>query len=273
MEPTTERIRDAAYARWERRGRVHGSDRNDWFAAVRQARFARNYRVVAADRLDTDSPRAIGSATNRRCRFCAQSAPRTEFGGPVSIVPESLASSSPVAFDQCIECASMFAEGIDEAIARFASGPLPSSGIGVDAFKGLVKIGLSLMPTADLDDYEEAIEWVANPDHDFDLNVFRDLACVALTTPTPMPAPWSALAVRTASEAPWPSRLLFLGIGRVVFQVGIPMGQVDEDQDILGSTLPDVCPPSPFGPSFDPAERVALPIRATSAARLSRLSA
>ena len=273
MEPTTERIRDAAYTRWERRGRAHGSDRNDWFAAVRQARFHRNYRVAAADRLDTDSPRAIGSAARRRCRFCAQSAPRTEFGDPVAIIPRSLGFDGPVAFDQCVECASMFAEGIDEALSRFVGGPPPSTGIAVDAFKGLVKIGLALMPAADLDDYEEAIEWVANPDHDFDLNVFRDLACVALIGPSPTPAPWSALAVRTAPEVPWPSRLLFLGIGCVVYQVGIPMGQVDEDQDVLGSSLPDVCPPSPFGPDHDPVERVALPIRPTSSLRLSRLSA
>ena len=282
MEPTIERIRESAFARWERRGQAHGFDRPDWLAAERQERFARNYRVVLADGLDAASPRAIGSSSRRRCRFCAQSVPRTEFGAPVAIVPNSIGTCGPVAFDHCTECAEAFAEGIDAALTRFArpildawgSNPLPCSAIGVDAFKGLVKLGLSLMPVADLDEYEEAIEWVANPDHDFDVNVFRDLACVALIATEPTPAPWVVLAARTEPEEPWPSRLLFLGIGRVVLQVAIPMGQVDEDQDVLTSTLPDVCPPLAFGPSYDLVSRVAIPIRPCLAVPLpTRLSA
>lgn len=282
MEPKIERIRDAAYSRWERRGRMHGYDRADWLAAERQARFALNYRVVCTDRFDAESPRPIGPIVRRRCRYCAQSTPRTEFAGPVPILPTHLGIGSPVAYDICAECDEGFSEGIDAAIVRFArpflidfDGPLARpSAIPVDAYKGLVKIAIALMPASDLEEYEETVEWVANPDHDFDLNVFRDLTCVGWLTNLPSPHPWTILATRIAPDQPWPGRLLFLGIGRVILQVAIPMGQLDEDQDVLVATPPEVCPPSPFGPAFDPVTRVVLPIRSCSAAHhFARMSA
>lgn len=275
MRPTSEGIRLAAYERWERRGRVHGFDRADWLAAERQQRFARNYRVVAADRLDTDAPRAVGHPTRRRCRFCGQGAPRAAFGGPVPIFGPGLGPGGPVAFDQCDECVAAFADGIDPALARFlrpACGPHArgegyAGAIAVDAFKGLVKLALAAMPPDLLDEHEETIEWVGNPDHDFDLNVFRDLACVVHECAEPSPASWSALAARQGDDEAWPSTLFFLGTGRAVFQIAVPLGRGDDDLDVPLSAVPDVLPPSPFGPWHDPDRRSTLPVVACSPQR------
>ena len=115
---------------------------------------------------------------------------------------------------------------------------------------------------------------MGSPDHDFDLNVFRDLACVVHHVEEPFPAPWSALAVRTDDDEVWPSTLYFLGSGRAVLQAAVPLGRRDDDMDVPLSTMPDVLPPSPFGPWHDPVARTILPIVACSPALgLARRSA
>src|SRR4051812_23947278 len=98
MTPTSEQVRTSAYDRWERRGRTHGSDRADWLAAERQQNFACNYRVVAADRLDRAEPRPVGDRDRRRCRFCGQARPRTDFADATPIFPGFLGDGSPIAF-------------------------------------------------------------------------------------------------------------------------------------------------------------------------------
>ena len=106
------------------------------------------------------------------------------------------------------------------------------------------------------------MEWVANPDHDFDLRVFQGLACVVHVVPRPFPASWSALAKLTDPDEPWPSTLFFLGLGHVVFQAAVPLGQEDDEREVPIGAAPDVYPPSPFGPDHDPVARVLLPIMA-----------
>ena len=260
MIATTEGIPRAAFARWEHRGGVHGFDRADWFAAVKQDRFARHYRIVAAGRIDEDSLRQIGSPTRRRCRFCDQSAPRATFAEPVPVFPAQLGQGGPVALDQCEGCVAHFSGGIDAALGRFLA--LDRRGLAtipVDAFKGLTKLALALMPVADLDDHEETIDWVANPDHDFDLNVFQGLACAAHLAPAEFPCAWAALARRESDEA-WPSMLFFLGVGRTTYEISVPLGQRDDDLDVPLAAQPDLLPPCPFGLGFDPIAVQVLPI-------------
>jgi hypothetical protein len=272
MRAMIERIRPAAYARWEYRGRIHGFDREDWMAAEGQELLARIYRIVAADRLDADSPRAIGSANRRRCRFCDQGEPRVAFDPATPVFPSSFGPGAPIAFDQCRECLAQFGGGIDAALARFVGlGSARSATrdtIPVDAFKGLTKLALAVMPASDLDDHEETRDWVANPEHDFDLNVFHGLACVVHDAPKPFPACWSALARREQDDEPWPSMLFFLGIGNVVYQIAVPMGQRDDDLDVPISAFPGVIPPCPFGLGFDPIGLSILPMVACGRERV-----
>ncbi|MDB5349801.1 MAG: hypothetical protein JWN86_1048 [Planctomycetota bacterium] len=275
MRPTIDQIRTAAYGRWERRGRVHGFDRADWNAAEKQQILFVNYRVLTADRLDSEAPRAIGDPSRRRCRFCRQATPRAEFSSRVRIIPDYLGPGSPVAFDQCQECASHFSETVDPGLAQFvrpflvgSSSTLPgAAGIAVDAYKGLVRLALSVMPVSDLEDHEDTVEWVSNPDHDFDLNVFRDLTCTVHVVPAAFPASWVALAKLKDDREAWPSMLFFLGTSHVVFQILVPLGQRDSDHDGVPITVPDILPPSPFGPEHEPIARVMLPIVSTEAVR------
>ena len=185
------------------------------------------------------------------------------FPDGVSVFPPSYGAVSPVAYDQCSECIAEFASGIDAALASFLglgdSAPPALRRIPVDAFKGLTKLALALMPQADLEDHEETIDWVGNPDHDFDLSVFRGFTCALHITPTPYPACWSALARRDCDED-CPSMLFFLGHGRTVYQIAVPLNQRDDDLDTPIASLPDVLPPCPFGLGFDPTERRILPI-------------
>ena len=270
MQATIEGVRGAAFARWEHRGYVHGFDPADWLAAEKQERFAQNYRVVAADRLDVEAPRAIGSPTRRRCRFCDHGMPRATFARSVPVFPPNLGPGTPAAFDQCEGCVAEFACGIDLALARFvAIGEVDRAGIPVDAFKGLTKLALAVMPASDLDDHEETNDWVANPDHGFDLNVFRGLACVLHQSPRDFPASWSALARRQSDDEAWPSMLYFLGLGRFIYEIAIPLGQRDDDLDVPLAARPDVLPPCPFGLGFDPIARRTLPIAACGHATAS----
>src|SRR4051794_12410431 len=95
MVPTLDQIRDAAYGRWERRGRCHGRDRDDWLRAEQDLPYTLNYSIVA--RIGPGPPPGVlgngngkghdqgtnaarsGTATPRVCRFCEQSAPRARF--------------------------------------------------------------------------------------------------------------------------------------------------------------------------------------------------
>jgi hypothetical protein len=269
MSPTEGQVRLAAYSRWESRGRVHGFDRADWLAAERHQRFVVNYDVVAAERLDSNTSRAIGVAARRRCRFCGQASPRTTFeeaGCPV--FPVFLGARGPIAFDQCDECRQQFGDGIDLAFAHFLrpyrdGSMVENEGIAVDAFKGLLKLAIAVMPPGDVDDHEDLIEWLSNPDHAFDLNAFRQYACSVHVSPSPFSAAWSALASRTSDEEGWPLRLFFLGAAHVTLQIPVPFGAL-EDETI---STPDVLPPSPFGPESDPIANILLPIVATGMGR------
>lgn len=274
MTPTLDQISKSAYDRWERRGRAHGHDRSDWLAAERQARFASNYRVLVSYCLDDGAAPPIGDRHRRRCRFCSQAPPRASFTEGVPVVPGGLGSSPPVAYDQCDECVSEFAGGIDRDLARFLDLDVPGGrsgagtpGISAGAFKGLVKLAMAVMPGRDLEDHEDALEWVANPDHGFDFNVFRGLSCAVHVAPNPYPGSWVALASRTDDREPWPARLFFLGVRHLAYLVPIPLNPSDEDLDISAEVLPDVLPPSPFGPEHDPIARFVLPISSGAEAR------
>jgi hypothetical protein len=85
--------------------------------------------------------------------------------------------------------------------------------------------------------------------------------------PAAFPATWVALARRTDENQAWPWMLFFLGTSHVVLQIAVPLGQRDGDDDEATRTVPDLFPPSPFGPEHDPIARVLLPIVATRGVR------
>ena len=112
------------------------------------------------------------------------------------------------------------------------------------------------MPEGELQAFEDAIEWVGNPDHEFDARVFHGLDCTLHVLPAPHPTPWIALARRTNPEATVPFMLFFLGTGRVVYQLAVPLCVRDEDldgQDVL--TPPCLATRAGTGTRRDPLRR------------------
>ena len=119
MLPSREQIEQAAYERWERRGRFHGADREDWVAAEMDTLFQLNYQTVAEFGLAEPNQRVLGDVRRPRCRFCEQSPPRAAFSVLRPAIPELVGNSSLFTRDLCDDCAKQFAETIDAEFARF----------------------------------------------------------------------------------------------------------------------------------------------------------
>src|SRR3954470_1746328 len=135
MVPTPDQIRDAAYERWERRGRGHGRDRDDWVRAEQDLLYTLNYSVIArigprpspvvrgngsGHGHGTDMARP-GDPARLVCRYCEQSAPRARFdptSGPVPTFRDdgSLILDVP---DECDECRESFGESFASDVERF----------------------------------------------------------------------------------------------------------------------------------------------------------
>jgi hypothetical protein len=247
MYPTQDEIQRAAYLRWLARGGSHGHDRDDWWAAEQDLLFALNYRVIARYRLDAEQPHCLGNAARRVCRFCEQSAPRTTFSSPRRVLPAFAGGAALLTDEECDECHDAYRENLEPELERFLR-PLVSGEMGAQraitaaAFKGLVKIALTVLPGEEAAGFGDAIEWVANPDHDLDLPALGPLDVALSRLPTPAPVPWLALAQRVEDDAPLPSVLLFLVSGHVALQAALPLGLRDEELDGERRCVPLVGP-------------------------------
>jgi hypothetical protein len=144
--------------------------------------------------------------------------------------------------------------GAGRAVLTLHSGPY----LPIAALKALTRLALGLMAEADVSEYEGALEWVGNPDHDLDRGAFGRLACRAYLVRAGFSAPWASLARRVADDAPLPATVLFLGAGHCALQVAVPLGTRDEDLDGEEVRLPRLSMPgSTDGP---PAESPTLDI-------------
>src|SRR5262245_3318267 len=87
MLPTCDQVERAAYERWLRRGRTHGQDRADWYAAENELTFLLNYRIIAEYPLDSHERLILGHAPMRRCRLCERTPGQAAFDAPRPVVP------------------------------------------------------------------------------------------------------------------------------------------------------------------------------------------
>jgi hypothetical protein len=97
--------------------------------------------------------------------------------------------------------------------------------------KGLTQAALSVMPREEIPYFENAIEWLMNPDHRQDEGMFQSVTCLVHALPTCLPVSWVLLARRVKDDAPVPYMMFFLGTGCAVFQVQVPLCIKDEDLD------------------------------------------
>jgi len=249
MFPSLEQIAVAAYHRWERRGHAHGRDADDWCAAEQDLLFALNYEVVA--HFDGATPASVGDPDRRVCRFCEQGTSQVAFADAPPALPDGLQMPQLVAFDQCGECREHFQQAIDLeldlALDRVRSG---APGLSLAGFKGLTRAALAILPTADLESFGDAIEWVSNPDHDLDAGAFNGLG--GFVHRSEGSGRWAAIARRSDAGAPMPRFLAFFGLGDHVLAFALPLNVLDDERDGEASIVPRVA--SPFGTDRQPPE-------------------
>ena len=252
MLPSPEQIQVAAYHRWMNRGGHHGHHDADWAAAEQELLFALNYRVIARHRLDGIAPQYLGDADDPRCRFCERTPPRAEFDGPRPAIPACLGNDSLFTAEVCDDCHAQFRAGLESDLERFTRPAREGRGargatqpfVPVAAFKGLALAALAVLPEGEMGAFEDAIEWVSNPDHGLDSRSIRGIDCTVHALPAAMPFSWIALARRVEEDQPMPYLLAFAGTGRAVFQIAMPL--CTRDEDIEGEWIvPRVA--SPFG--------------------------
>lgn len=248
MQPTREQIAVAAYHRWQRRGCGHGRDQEDWEASARDLYFGLNYRWLVRLGLRPSAgagptllgkPEAQSAPGPRRCRYCERAAPAAPFETRPWAIPPSVGNGALVAWDECDDCHAQFdahlAGPFDELVGPLLADrpvmPDPAAGVSVPALKALVRMGLAIVPAAELHHFEDTIEWVGNPDAERDAALLTGLGCHVYLTPSPVPAPFASLARRHDDEAAVPYMLFFLGTDRLVLQTHLPFCPRDEDLD------------------------------------------
>jgi hypothetical protein len=280
MRPTFDEIRCAAYDRWERRGGIHGGDRDDWYAAQKELTFARSYRTIVD--FEFDGPgRVLGDANApvRRCRFCERTPGDGEFGRPRPVVPDR---ASLLSAEICDDCQFDWRDGLEDEFRRFwarlqcdgLSGPGglehgPRPLFSVAAFKSLVAGALLIVPGAQLPFFVDALEWVSNPDHDSDDRLLHLAECWFYRAPFLGEGARASLARRVDDEAPVPYMLFFLSFEGIMVQVPLPMCLRDADLDGREVVHPGRALAAGFGPDFREAHGVLIPL-AVSGRRPSR---
>jgi hypothetical protein len=282
MLPSHDQISQAAYQRWERRGRVHGYDREDWIAAEMDLAFDHAYKSLIELSLGEIEERVLGRE-HTRCRFCEQSPPRAGFSSFRPVVPAEVGNASLLTREICDECAAQFAESIDEDFLRFwrslevlrredfsfREQRVPGA-ITIAAFKALVRMAICIIPEAELATLTDTIEWVCNPDHEFDSGLFGGTGCLVYRTHVPFAPGWTRLARRTDDEAPVPYMLFFLASERLILQVPLPLCARDEDLDGVELTVPEQSFSTGRGSDYRPSTCMVLPLKSADQAKPRR---
>ncbi len=273
MRPTFDQIQHAAYDRWQRRGYSHGRDRDDWQAAEQELTFLLNYRTIAEYHTDSEDPRALGKTSPRRCRFCERAFDQAEVGPPRPILPSVLGTRSQLSAEVCDDCQADWLDPLETECRAFWES-LKADGAGlhlhdeartrpifsVAVFKSLIAGALLILPEAELPSVLDTIEWVSNPDHDSDDQLFAGALCQVYSAPFLHDRSWISLAKRIDDEAPLPSLLFFLAHGGFIIQVPVPLCMHDEDLDGQSVYQPERALNGGFGPDFQESRLTLLPL-------------
>ena len=238
MRPNSEQIQHAAYDRWQRRGFTHGRDREDWEAAEKELTFLLNYRTIAEYALDSGRRQVLGETSPRRCRFCERASNQVGFGPPRPVVPTALGNRSLFTAEVCDDCREDWQDPLDaeflafwESVGNTQGGPRSRPIFSVAAFKSLIAGAMLILPEAELPSVLDTMEWVSNPDHDSDDQLFAGALCQVYSVPFMGDRSWISLARRIDDEAPLPNLIYFLALGGLIVQVPVPLCLHDEDLD------------------------------------------
>jgi hypothetical protein len=259
MLPTRDQIERAAYDRWIRRHRAHGYDRDDWIGSENDLTYLLNYQTVVEFPFDASSPLIVGNDAVRACRFCERSARHTAFSAPRPVVqglPQALLHSNRV----CDECQADCRDPLDVHCENFwrtlhASRDEYQVVLGRDVdslavFKSLVTSALLVMPETELAYFPDTLEWVNNPDHEYDGGLFAGSYCHIYRDPSPPERSWIRVARRVDDEAPFPYMVAFISWDGVIVQISVPMSVRDQDLDGRNTRLLQRSLVSGDGPHF-----------------------
>jgi len=272
MLPTNEQIEVAAYHLWERRGRLHGRDRDDWEAAEKDLIYSLNYEPVQEYGLLEPVPRVLGQQAIRHCRFCERNSKRARFGPPSVVIP-IVPNSSLLSAEICQECQGECRDPLVDDLARFweslgsdlatrenHADRRANGGFSLGAYKSLVASALLILPDREMPYFLDAIEWVGNPDRDADERLFAGTTCRAYHAPDHDDGPWVSLARRIEDDAPLPYMIALLSCHGVVVQFHLPLCSRDEDLDGRWVPLPERRFDWGDGGSFRQASSTLLPL-------------
>jgi hypothetical protein len=271
MLPTDEQIKVAAYHLWEKRGRTHGGDRDDWERASKQLTYDWNYAPVQEFGLAEAAPRTVAATPIRRCRLCERDSRRVRFGPPTAVWP-ILPGSSLLSAAICQECQSECRNPLTSELERFWSSLrsfaprrencldlAAERRLTLGAYKSLVAGALLILPERELSYFQDALEWVSNPDPDVDRRLFAGTCCRVYRIGDG-DAAWLALARRIDAAAPLPYMMQFVSYQGVIVQIHLPLCSRDEDLAEGRATLPERPFHSGHASSFCEAPSVLVPL-------------
>ena len=141
--------------------------------------------------------------------------------------------------------------------------------ISIAAYKAFVRMAIAIMPEDELACFTDTIEWVGNPDHEFDSTLFGDVGCLVYQTHVPLPEAWTSLCRRKDPDAPFPYMLFFLASERLVLQMHLPLCSHDADLDGTEVRIPERTFSTGTGSDFRPATCMILPLRSAAASELA----
>ena len=119
----------------------------------------------------------------------------------------------------------------------------------IAVLKAFVKIGLTILPAAELPNFSEALAWIQQPDHT--MGLVKEFPVIRTFQPGPMPNDLIVVMLmrRRANVSGVPYAFLILSYGNEVFQVFLPSPK--QDVAIHGQKL--TFPPFPVPGGPDPA--------------------
>jgi len=261
MLPSRDQIEHEAYNRWTRRDRAHGYDRHDWLGAENELTFLLNYRTVVEYPLCSTPALILGANKPRRCRFCERAADHVPFRQPRPVV-QVAGETSLFSAEICDECQADCRDPLAGHSHRMWDGLLS----GADAlqrlsrplnlfavFKSLIASSLLVMPQGELEYFSDTIEWVGNPDIEYDGKLLTGGFCRVYFATVAPEAGWINLSRRIDDDAAMPYVLCFAGWRGIVLQVPIPLCIRDQDLDGKDVRIPERSPASCSGPHFEQA--------------------
>ncbi len=241
MLPTRSQIQLAAYYHWERLGQAHGHHEANWLAAEQDLLLSLNYEMLRIVRLDGRGAALIGDSERNVCRFCELGSPRVTFDKSVPALPRVLGGWPVFSADVCDDCHDQFQESVDDALDTLLLAmkhDLPPRRVPIAAIKGLTRLALGFMPHGELDYFADAMEWVINPDHEFDRDALGPLRPQLERSDQAFASPWAAILRRADDEEPMPYMLFFLGVEHHVITLPVPLCQRDEDLEGQETLIP-----------------------------------